>query len=46
MSVGGDQQASLNRLEQFWMESEVIIPKASDALARQDLRAFGELADQ
>jgi galactokinase len=33
----------LNRFEQFWLESEVIIPKASDALARPDLRAFGEL---
>jgi galactokinase len=33
----------LNRFEQFYLESEVIIPKASDALARQDLRPFGEL---
>ncbi len=30
----------LNRFEQFYLESEVIIPKASNALARQDLQSL------
>lgn len=41
-----DPQWLIHRFEQFWLESEVIIPQASDALARGDLRAFGELVDQ
>lgn len=45
-STGPNSQWLLNRFEQFWLESEVIIPKASDALARQDLRAFGELVQE
>ena len=45
-SAGPDSQWLLNRFEQFWLESEVIIPKASDALAQQDLRAFGELVQE
>jgi len=38
-----DARWLLNRFEQFWRESEVIIPKAGDALARHDLVGFGEL---
>jgi galactokinase len=38
-----DERWLLNRFEQFWRESEVIIPKAGDALARHDLVGFGEL---
>ena len=45
-SAGPESRWLLNRFEQFWLESEVIIPKASDALARQDLRAFGELVQE
>ncbi len=46
-SLGGiESQWLLNRLDQFRLESEVIIPKASDALARQDLRTFGKLVDE
>ncbi len=36
----------LNRFEQFRLESEIIIPQASAALARQDLATFGELVDE
>jgi galactokinase len=45
-SAGPDSQWLLNRFEQFWLESEVIIPKASHALARQDLSTFGELVKE
>lgn len=41
-----DSHWLLNRFEQFWRESEVLIPQACDALARHDLRAFGELVDE
>jgi len=34
-----------NRLEQFFVESEVIIPKAGDALKAGDWETFGELVD-
>jgi galactokinase len=33
----------LSRFEQFWRESERIIPEAGDALDRQDLQRFAEL---
>ena len=36
----------LDRFQQFWAESEKIIPLASKALTRRDLRAFGELVDE
>jgi len=32
-----------DRFDQFWRESEVIIPQAGNALAHHDLEAFGEL---
>jgi galactokinase len=35
-----------NRFEQFWKESEVIIPQACDALAKNDLNGFGALVDE
>jgi galactokinase len=35
-----------NRFEQFWMESEVIVPQAADALARGDFATFGTLVDR
>ena len=38
--------ALLTRLEHFMVESGEIIPAASDALARGDLRSFGRLVDQ
>lgn len=38
-----DSQWLLARFEQFWRESEVIIPQASDALASHNLAAFEEL---
>jgi len=41
-----DSQWLLHRFDQFWLESEVIIPQAVDALARHDLQSFGELVDQ
>jgi galactokinase len=43
----GAAPASLRgRLEQFVEESEIVIPVASDALARCDLAAFGALVDR
>jgi len=39
---GADSRWLLDRFEQFWKESEVIIPHAGDALNRHDLPAFGE----
>jgi galactokinase len=36
----------LDRFEQFRLESEILIPQASDALARHDLTGFGELVDE
>jgi galactokinase len=36
----------LDRFSQFVLESETIIPAASEALERGDLRAFGTLVDQ
>lgn len=41
-----ESQWLLSRFEQFFLESELIIPQACAALAHQDLRAFGELVDQ
>jgi galactokinase len=38
-----DAKWLLDRFNQFWQESEVILPQAGDALTRGDLRAFGEL---
>ena len=32
-----------DRFDQFWRESEVIIPQAANALAHHDLEAFGKL---
>ena len=44
---GGTESAwLLNRFEQFRLESEVIIPQASNALARRDMSDFGRLADE
>jgi galactokinase len=40
---GTDVQALIDRFEQFWLESEQIIPVAAAALARGDLAVFGEL---
>lgn len=34
------------RLDQFWCESEVLVPAASAAAARGDWRAFGECVDR
>ena len=36
----------MNRFEQFLLESETIIPQGGDALARGDLKTFGDLVDQ
>jgi galactokinase len=38
-----DANSLVDRFEQFWLESETIIPQAADALARSDLVAFGNL---
>jgi galactokinase len=43
---GTDPEWFTRRFEQFWLESERIIPSASDALTRGDLQAFGTLVDQ
>jgi len=40
------RQAMLDRLGQFLVENEYIIPSADDALARRDLTRFGELVDR
>jgi galactokinase len=39
-------RALLDRFDQFFLESEKIVPSAADALQRSDLRSFGELVDQ
>jgi len=39
-------KALVDRFDQFWLESEQIIPAASEALARGDLATFGELTAQ
>jgi galactokinase len=36
----------LRRFDQFLLESETLIPQAADALARCDLKTFGNLVDQ
>lgn len=36
----------LRRFDQFLLESETIIPQASEALARGDVTAFGSMVDQ
>jgi galactokinase len=43
----GEAESSwlLDRLEQFRLESEIIIPQACDTLARRDLAAFGKVVD-
>jgi galactokinase len=41
-----DREWLVHRFDQFLLESESIIPRACDALARNDLRTFGELVDQ
>jgi galactokinase len=49
LDQGGDPTQSQwlrNRFEQFWKESEVIIPRACDALAKNDLNRFGALVDE
>jgi galactokinase len=43
---GANAQSLGNRFEQFWRESEVIIPQACDALAGNDLKTFGALVDE
>lgn len=35
----------LDRFEQFRLESEILVPQASDALSRRDLTTFGKLVD-
>ena len=47
-AVGKDANSAwlLDRFEQFWKESEEIIPRASAALLRNDLRGFGELVQK
>ena len=36
----------MNRFDQFWLESERIIPAASEALAGGNLATFGALVDE
>jgi galactokinase len=43
---GFDSACLLHRFEQFYLESETIIPKAVDALRVADLVAFGKLVEQ
>ena len=43
--TGLTPQQLLARLDHFVVESEELIPAASDALARNDLGAFGEIVD-
>ncbi len=43
---GSESQRWLNRFEQFQLESEVIIPQATAALAGGNLPRFGELVDE
>lgn len=43
---GIDPTWLVNRFDQFWLESEVIIPKASAAIDGHDLQTFGELVDK
>jgi galactokinase len=45
-SGNADAKWLVHRFDQFWLESENIIPAASEALARGDLKAFGALVDQ
>ncbi|HZD32363.1 MAG TPA: galactokinase family protein [Candidatus Angelobacter sp.] len=45
-SNSGDTTWLLNRFDQFLLESEAIIPRAADALARTDLVTFGKLVDE
>jgi galactokinase len=41
-----DREWLTNRLEQFHLESNTIVPEAADALARGDLARFGTLVDE
>jgi galactokinase len=43
---GAESEWQLNRFEQFRLESELIVPQATDALARRDLSTFGKLVDE
>lgn len=43
---GFDSQCLLHRFEQFFLESETIIPQAVDALRHADLVVFGKLVEQ
>jgi galactokinase len=43
---GAASQSLRARLEHFVEESEIIVPAASDALARRDFAAFGALVDR
>jgi galactokinase len=45
-SSAKDAYALLYRFEQFWLESQCIIPEASDALARGDLTTFGAAVEE
>jgi galactokinase len=44
--TGLTPQQLITRLDHFVVESEELIPAASDALARNDLAAFGDLVDR
>ncbi len=43
---GAESEWLLNRFEQFRLESELIVPQATDALVRRDLDTFGKLVDE
>ena len=45
-ATSAERDLLIKRLDQFCLESESIIPAASDALARGDLRTFGALVDE
>ncbi len=45
-ATSGDPVWLLKRFDQFLLESETLIPQASDALASGDLKTFGGLVDQ
>ena len=45
-SGGTESKWLADRFDQFWRESEIIIPRASEALTRHDLEAFGELVGE
>jgi galactokinase len=45
-ATGADHKGLINRFDQFCLESENIIPSASDALSRGDLKTFGALVNE